>query len=87
MHRMNWILNKDIFNLRKFFPPGENVVFDGQDYMCEDCDASGDPSQLPLHSKFYFAMSTLFFFNDVQVLSKRLVSRTLLISVLKCFSP
>lgn len=35
---------------KKFFPPGENVIFDGQDYVCEDCDMGNDPlSQQPLH--------------------------------------
>ncbi|CAB4017780.1 actin-binding LIM 1 isoform X21, partial [Paramuricea clavata] len=34
----------------KFFPPGETVIFDGQDYVCEDCDYGVDPSsRQPLH--------------------------------------
>ena len=23
---------------RKRFPPGANIIFDGDDYICEDCD-------------------------------------------------
>ena len=36
---------------KKFFPPGETVVFDGQDYVCEDCEYGVDPAShgQPLH--------------------------------------
>lgn len=48
-------VKKLVFLFRKFFPPGETVIFDGQDYVCEDCDYGVDPSsRQPLHSMSFF---------------------------------
>ena len=47
-----------VLSFRKFFPPGETVIFDGQDYVCEDCDYGADPaSRQPLHSMFLLYLS------------------------------
>ena len=54
-------VTNDMISFRKFFPPGETVIFDGQDYVCEDCDYGVDPAShgQPLHSMFSLFLSCI----------------------------